>query len=171
MFGLSVISREPFSRSGGVASASRKVVRLTVALAMGLALLSGCSSQVSEDIQSETTVADSDVPRRVTFAQKTPPELLTDFESGDVPFIVDIRDAAAFQQGHVPGALNIPYTEFKQRMDEISRGVDILVVGNIGGSAHEAARMLVEAEYGGPYVWNLSGGMENWVLHNGPLDN
>lgn len=48
------------------------------------------------------------------------------FEKGDALF-VDARSAAEFAQEHVPGAVNIPYTEAEARMGELPKDKDIIV--------------------------------------------
>ena len=40
----------------------------------------------------------------------TPQELLARIDRGDAPPILDVRSEREFAAGHVPGAVNIPYT-------------------------------------------------------------
>ena len=37
------------------------------------------------------------------------PQLLALIEKGEAPAIVDVRSAAEFRAGHVPGAINLPF--------------------------------------------------------------
>ena len=48
------------------------------------------------------------------------------FEKGDALF-VDARQASEFAVEHVPGAVNIPYTEAEARMGELPTDKDIIV--------------------------------------------
>jgi rhodanese-related sulfurtransferase len=43
-------------------------------------------------------------------ADLQPEELLALIERGEAPAIVDVRTRAEFEQGHVPGAVNVPFT-------------------------------------------------------------
>ena len=48
------------------------------------------------------------------------------FEQGDALF-VDARAAGEFTYEHIPGAVNIPYTEAEARMGELPTDKDIIV--------------------------------------------
>jgi rhodanese-related sulfurtransferase len=39
----------------------------------------------------------------------TPQALATQLEGGHAPLVVDVRSQAEFNQGHVPGAMHIPF--------------------------------------------------------------
>jgi hydroxyacylglutathione hydrolase len=39
----------------------------------------------------------------------TPHELASSIEAGHPPAVLDVRDAAEFEQGRVPGSVNVPY--------------------------------------------------------------
>jgi rhodanese-related sulfurtransferase len=39
----------------------------------------------------------------------TPQALATRIERGDAPLVLDVRSQAEFDQGHVPGAIHIPF--------------------------------------------------------------
>ena len=43
-------------------------------------------------------------------AEVSAQELLAQIERGDAPAILDVRTRAEFEQGHVPGAVNVPFT-------------------------------------------------------------
>ena len=48
-------------------------------------------------------------------------------DSGDRNFaVLDVRPAKAFQEGHVPGALNIPFEELPHRLRELSKSKEII---------------------------------------------
>lgn len=146
------------------------------------ALLAGCSGRGQQqaggggapEAQQAAPAADAGGPRKVTFAQKTPAELIADLQSEAKPFIVDVRDAAAFKEGHVQGAVNIPFGEFAQRVNEVPGDRDIIVVDDYGRASQKAAHLLVDNGYIGgpdqPQVWNLSGGMKHWLVFNGPIE-
>ena len=59
----------------------------------------------------------------------TPAELAERLGLPDAPVVVDVRTRAEYADGHVPGAINIPFTEIGTRAHEIpSKGRNELVV-------------------------------------------
>ena len=94
----------------------------------------------------------------------TPEELHERIEAGDPPQIIDIRPAAAFEQGHVPGALNVPMTELAARIDQISWGEEIVVTCPIGQSSVQAARLIgsFEGVEDADSVYSMAGGYDAW---------
>lgn len=106
---------------------------------------------------------DADLSTRTMVEEISPEELHERIQSGDAPQIIDIRPPAAFAQGHIPGAENVPMTELATRIDEIDWGDDIVVTCPIGQSSIQAARLIgsfegaEEAE-----VSSLAGGYNAW---------
>jgi len=48
-------------------------------------------------------------------------------DSGDRNFVIlDVRPAKAYTQGHVPGAVNIPFEELPSRMKELPKSKEII---------------------------------------------
>lgn len=78
--------------------------------------------------------------------------------------VIDIRPPAAFEQGHVPGAVNVPMTELATRIDEIDWGEDIVVTCPIGQSSIQAARLISSFEGVGDdaAVRSMAGGYDAW---------
>lgn len=93
------------------------------------------------------------------------PQALKDrIDSGDAVQVVDIRLPEEFEEGHIPGAENIPFPEFARAVDGHEWGDDIVVVCPMGESSLQAARLLeayegVEAD---ATVANLEGGYQEW---------
>jgi NADPH-dependent 2,4-dienoyl-CoA reductase/sulfur reductase-like enzyme/rhodanese-related sulfurtransferase len=89
---------------------------------------------------------------RLWYAQELAGAIRTDL-------ILDVRSPAEFATGHVRGALNIPHTEVRARMDEIldaAAGRPIAVMCASGKRSYFAYRILVQQ---GLSARNLSGGM------------
>lgn len=72
--------------------------------------------------------------------------------------LVDVRDAAAFAQYHIPAALNVPLATLAPEF--ASRNERIVVYGE-GGTAAAQAWMLLRS-LGYPAVHLLAGGLEEW---------
>ncbi|MFB6284557.1 MAG: rhodanese-like domain-containing protein [Halobacteria archaeon] len=87
------------------------------------------------------------------------------YERLDELQVIDIRDQIRFQQGHVPGAENLPMRELTQRLDEKEWKDEIVVVCPIGQSSIQAAR-LIESYEGvdeDARVASLEGGYDGWT--------
>ncbi|PZR52439.1 pyridine nucleotide-disulfide oxidoreductase [Xylanimonas oleitrophica] len=73
--------------------------------------------------------------------------------------VVDVRSRAEFASGHVPGALNIPHTELRERLGEVrdaAAGRAVRVLCGSGVRSHIAHRVLTQAGFDSA---SLSGGM------------
>jgi hydroxyacylglutathione hydrolase len=56
--------------------------------------------------------------------------------------IVDVRGAAEFEAGHVPGAINVPHTRLGVQLDALPKGAAILVHCNSGARSAAAVSLL-----------------------------
>jgi rhodanese-related sulfurtransferase len=77
---------------------------------------------------------------------------------------VDVRTSDEFASGSLPGALNIPIDELRERFSELDV-VETLVNCEVGQRGHVATLLL--NELGVPAV-NLDGGYKTW--HNSPAN-
>jgi rhodanese-related sulfurtransferase len=96
-------------------------------------------------------------------ASETPAELHERLEEHEVQ-VVDIRPERAFRQGHIPGAINVPFPQLPQRVEAVDWGEDIVVACPKGESSLQAARMLesYEGVDADARVANLEGGYREW---------
>jgi NADPH-dependent 2,4-dienoyl-CoA reductase/sulfur reductase-like enzyme/rhodanese-related sulfurtransferase len=72
--------------------------------------------------------------------------------------LVDVRSAAEFDAGAIPGAENIPLDELRRRLDELPH-VPVIVHCQVGQRGHTAARLLSQHGFA---VRNLDGGYATW---------
>jgi rhodanese-related sulfurtransferase len=94
---------------------------------------------------------------------ETTAELHERLDEDDVQ-VVDIRPERAFREGHIPGAINLPFPQLPQFVEDVDWGDDVVVACPKGESSLQAARML--ASYEGvdddARVANLEGGYREW---------
>jgi NADPH-dependent 2,4-dienoyl-CoA reductase/sulfur reductase-like enzyme/peroxiredoxin family protein/rhodanese-related sulfurtransferase/TusA-related sulfurtransferase len=83
-------------------------------------------------------------------------------------FMLDVRTPAEFATGGIPGAVNIPLAELRERLGEIPRDKRIILYCKVGHIAYNAARIL-EARGITNYA-NLSGGYETYHSATGPQE-
>ena len=71
---------------------------------------------------------------------------------------VDVRTREEFARGTLPGAINIPLDELRERSDELGHG-DIVVTCEVGQRGHVGAMLLNELGF---RAKNLDGGYRTW---------
>jgi rhodanese-related sulfurtransferase len=73
--------------------------------------------------------------------------------------VLDVRSTGEFAGGHLPGALNVPHTELRERLDEVraaAAGRPVRALCGSGVRSHIANRVLAQAGFDSA---SLSGGM------------
>jgi hydroxyacylglutathione hydrolase len=83
------------------------------------------------------------------------------------PFVLDVRSAAEFAEGHIPGARNINYTQLPLRVGEIPRDRPLIVNCRSGGRSSRAVAYL---QHLGFDAANLAGGMMMWERAGLPVE-
>lgn len=73
--------------------------------------------------------------------------------------LVDVRTESEFAGGSIPGAVNVPLDELRERHGELA-GKELIVHCQVGQRGHTAARLLSQL---GHTVTNLDGGLKTWV--------
>ncbi|MBB6449681.1 rhodanese-related sulfurtransferase [Geomicrobium halophilum] len=79
--------------------------------------------------------------------------------------LVDLREKELYDEGHIPGAIHIPYDEFQQRYNELSDDNRIILICHTGSMGIDSADFLVNNGFDD--VVNFGGGMAVW---EGPLE-
>jgi rhodanese-related sulfurtransferase len=87
-------------------------------------------------------------------------ELEASLEAGAV--LIDVRDRAEFERGAIPGAMNLPLNELRDREAELPDD-PLIVHCQVGQRGHTAARLLTQL---GREVRNLDGGYKTWSAGN-----
>ncbi len=74
-------------------------------------------------------------------------------------FLLDVRDPDEFEEGHIPGAVNLPLNEIRSRMEELPRDREISIYCGVGQRAYYATRILLQNGY---HARNLAGGIRTY---------
>ena len=82
-------------------------------------------------------------------------------------FLLDVRTPDEFSLGSLPGAINIPLDEIRDRMDEIPKDKPVYVFCAVGLRGYLAYRILVQHGY--DKVRNLSGGLKLYKAATAPI--
>jgi len=77
-------------------------------------------------------------------------------EKTNLGTILDVRTPKEYEEWHIPGALNIPLQELRDRISEIPQNTPIFVHCRVGFRGYLAYRILVQKGF--DHVFNLSGG-------------
>jgi phage shock protein E len=115
--------------------------------------------------------AADETPRADETQRIAPAALLERIEKKDPSLIVlDVRTPEEFAAGHVPGAINIPYTHLPARISELPGAAekDIVVYCVTGVRAERAATRF--RENGFTRLLHLDGDMRRWSEEQRPIE-
>lgn len=73
--------------------------------------------------------------------------------------VIDVREIGEFTSGHIPGAINVPLSEFAQHLDKVDKNKEYYVVCLSGARSSVACDFLGNNGY---TVTNVMGGMSAW---------
>ncbi|TKX78102.1 rhodanese-like domain-containing protein [Halorubrum sp. SD626R] len=102
----------------------------------------------------------------------TPDEVNERVQAGEVR-VIDTRSPEQYEQGHIPGAINVPLGDLPSRVSDIDwDGTDVVCACPVGQSSKQAA-MLIQSYEGveeDVLVASMAGGYEEWEfdLETGP---
>jgi thiosulfate sulfurtransferase len=78
--------------------------------------------------------------------------------------VVDIRDAASFQQAHIPHAIHLTNESLADFLREADPDAPVVVCCYHGHSSQQAAQYLVSQDF--TQVYSLDGGFSQWQLQH-----
>jgi rhodanese-related sulfurtransferase len=86
--------------------------------------------------------------KKIETSKLTPKEMKALIDTKHRTFtIVDVRDKSEFDAGHIPGAINIPVTNFAASSGVLEKEKRIIVYCNSGGRSYNAYRKLQKLAY------------------------
>lgn len=88
---------------------------------------------------------------------------------GEEALLVDVRERDEWEEGHIPGALHAPLSEFGERVPELleEREREVIVYCLSGGRSSRAAHAL--SEMGHPQISSMDGGIKAWGETGGEI--
>lgn len=83
--------------------------------------------------------------------------------------VIDIRNSASFNQGHITGSINLPLSEIDRRLTELEKFKEktLILVCNTGTSTSLALSKLSKAGF--EKAVKLKGGITQWQTDSMPL--
>lgn len=75
-------------------------------------------------------------------------------------FVLDVRELSEWQQVHIPGATLIPLGELPDRLSELPKDQEIVVVCHSGNRSAKGRDILLAAGF--TRVTSMAGGMTQW---------
>jgi len=97
-----------------------------------------------------------------------PEELQARREAGTAPVVIDVRTAAEFATGHIPGAVNIPYDQVVEHIHEIDAPHGVALYCMMGPRARKGEDALLGAGF--TSVLHLEGGLAAWKAAGLPVE-
>jgi len=91
-------------------------------------------------------------------------------QSNDFAVIIDVRSNNEWNNQRIPGAVHIPLSDLKGRMDELKsfEGKQLIMQCAVGGRSSKAVEILQEAGFAN--VSNMNGGLVAWQKANLPVE-
>jgi rhodanese-related sulfurtransferase len=124
-------------------------------------LITGCLGQTSnpQSLNLETPRLDMITQAELTQMINEEKDLL----------LIDVRTEGEYTQGHLPGAIVIPYDEFDLRYKEILEYQDreVVLYCHTGGMGDFAGKVLLKKGF--TNVKNLDGGIYGWINSGGKI--
>ena len=83
-------------------------------------------------------------------------------------FVLDVRTQEEWEQGHIPDSVSIPLEDLPDRLSEIPRDREIVVVCLTGERSQDGQAILLDAGF--EQVTCISGGIYKWESRGYPVE-
>lgn len=142
--------------------------RWTGAMAFAIAAMgAGCSgesdgAEESQEAVQQVAVQGEPTPVLSSAQAITSAALVERLETADAPVILDVRSPEEYAEGHIPGAINVPYDQIAANLDSLETFLtaEVVVYCRTGRRAGVAENALREAGF--TQVFDLEGHMTSW---------
>ena len=96
-------------------------------------------------------------------------ELLTKINSKQAPLIIDVRSKEEYEEGHIPGAVNIEFRKLKDSIEMIAGLKDARIVVYCERGIRAAIAEITLQNEGFQTILHLEGDMLNWRKNSLPI--
>ncbi|WP_310395332.1 rhodanese-like domain-containing protein [Hymenobacter sp.] len=93
-------------------------------------------------------------------ADITAAELHQRQQAGETPTILDVRETWEFEEGHIPGAQNIPLNSLPGKLDDLEELKDQEIIVHCKGGSRSVSARAYLTQQGFTNVRNLAGGYQ-----------
>jgi adenylyltransferase/sulfurtransferase len=97
----------------------------------------------------------------------TPAELAAQLSANADVVLIDVREPYEWNAGHIGSATHIPLAQVPQRLAEIPKDREVVMICRSGGRSAHAQQHLI-GQHGYTRVKNLVGGMQRWAREVDP---
>ncbi|HET8774934.1 MAG TPA: molybdopterin-synthase adenylyltransferase MoeB [Thermoanaerobaculia bacterium] len=97
----------------------------------------------------------------------TPTELSQRLAGGEDLVLIDVREPYEWNAGHIEGATHIPMNQVPERLAEIPKDKEVVMICRSGGRSGHVQQHLLGAQ-GYTRVLNMTGGMQRWAREVDP---
>lgn len=108
----------------------------------------------------------SNSPMRSEVMELEPSQLAARVATGNLPQLIDVRDAWEWNISRIENAQHIPVAEFSLARAALSPDDEVVVFCHHGVRSHMVAQFLVNNGF--TRVWNLAGGIDRYSVDVDP---
>ena len=106
--------------------------RVLCIILLSCAVITACSNESSIGIiggaDGPTSIMVEENGEKAVYTQISQEEAKKIMDSGEEHIILDVREQDEFDEGHIPGAILIPYTEIDAKAEEMLPDKDALIL-------------------------------------------
>ena len=99
--------------------------------------------------------------------RRTPEIDIAQLDRPSAAMLVDVREPAEYDAGHVPGALLVPMGQLASRLGELDKAQPVYVICASGNRSAARAALLVAAGYA---AYSVAGGTAAWARSGRPVE-
>ena len=147
----------------------RRKCGMGIALLGAFALVAGLPASASETAPAKPAAAPAAKPAAASVTPMSQEQLLEhQAKHPQHLFVLDVRSPEEFKEGHVPGAVNVPYDQIASRLADVPKDKDVVLYCRTGRRAGIAAEVLQANGY--TRLSHLEGDMTAWVEKGRPVE-
>ena len=99
----------------------------------------------------------------------TVPELAKSLAAHEPMLLLDVREIDEFEDGHIPGAINVSVRELPKRLQELPEDRSTKIVAYCRSGMRSAYATMFLRVYGYSDVRNLEHGFQGWAAAGGEI--